>query len=380
MFIKRQLDDFLKRRMFDGKIIMVYGPRQAGKTTAVEHFISEHLPAVKIATFNGDEPSDCELLSNASTERLRLLIGDRNVVFIDEAQKIPEIGLVLKRFHDQIKPVQVIASGSSSEELASRTEEPLTGRKYEFTLLPPSFSELSGAFSVVDETRQLERRLVFGSYPEVVTHPGDEQIRIREIAGSYLYKDVLKYEGIRRPELLDKLLRALAFQVGQEVAFAELGQMIGCDANTAEKYTDILCKAFIVFRVGSYARNLRNELRKSKKIYFWDLGVRNAILGDWRQMAARDPSEIGHLWENYFMAERAKWRLIHEPDTRAFFWRTAQRQEVDLVEEFAGGLRAFEIKWNPKKSHRPVSKVFTSAYPEASVNGVSPDNYFEFLT
>ena len=329
--------------------------------------------------FNGDEPSDCEILANASIERLRILIGGTKVIFIDEAQKIPEIGLVLKRLHDQLKSLQVIASGSSSEELASRTEESLTGRKYEFTLLPPSYAELAETSSPLEETRQLERRLVFGCYPDVVTHPGDEQIRIREIAGSYLYKDVLKYEDIRRPDLLDKLLRALAFQIGQEVSFSELGQIMGCDTKTVEKYINILAKAFIVFRLGSYARNLRNELRKSQKVFFWDLGVRNAILGDWRPIAARATDEVGHLWENFVIAERMKWRLEHEPDTRAFFWRTAQRQEVDLVEEFAGGLRAFEIKWNPQKAAKPITKTFTSAYPEAAVRGISPQNYFEIL-
>lgn len=379
MFIKRQIDDFLRQRLFDGKVIIVYGPRQAGKTTAIEHYLETQLRGTGIVRFNGDEPPDCELLANASIERLRILIGETKVIFIDEAQKIPEIGLVLKRLHDHLKSVQVIASGSSSEELASRTEESLTGRKYEFTLLPPSYAELSETYSSLEEMRQLERRLIFGCYPDVVTHPGDEQIRIREITGSYLYKDVLKYEDIRRPDLLDKLLRALAFQIGQEVSFSELGQILGCDTKTVEKYLNILGKAFIVFRLGSYARNLRNELRKTQKVFFWDLGVRNAILGDWRPIVARASDEVGHLWENFIIAERAKWRLRHEPDTRAFFWRTAQRQEVDLVEEFAGGLRAFEIKWNPQKAEKPITKTFTSAYPEAAVRGISPQNYFEFL-
>ena len=375
MFIKREIDEFLSKRMFSDKVLVVYGPRQAGKTTSIEHYISENGLSSETLIFNGDETVDRDLLADASAEKLKLLIGKKKVVFIDEAQKIPEIGIVLKRFYDKIKDVQVIASGSSSDELAQKTEEPLTGRKFECVLLPLSFSELAGASSPIDEMRQLERRLMFGSYPDVVTHAGDEVSRIREIGKGYLYKDILKYEEIKRPELIDKLLRALAFQIGQEVSFSELAQVVGSDPKTVSKYIDVLEKAFIVFKLGSYSRNLRNELKKSRKVYFYDLGIRNYILGDWRALNLRGSDEVGHIWENYFISERRKYIMAYTPETRMFFWRTQQRQEVDLIEETASGLSAYEVKWNPTKLDKAMSKTFLSAYPQAECHGVSPQNY-----
>ena len=379
MFINREIESFLSKRMFGGKVIVVYGPRQSGKTTSIEHYLREQCNESDVLTFDGDETKDREVLADASVEKLKMLIGKRKIIFIDEAQKIPEIGMVLKRLADKVKDVQVIASGSSSEELASKTEEPMTGRKFEYTLLAPSFSELAGVTSPFEEMRVIEKRLIYGSYPDVVAHPGDEVARLREIGRGYLYKDILKYEAIRKPELLDRLLRALAFQIGQEVSYSELGETVGSDPKTVSKYIDILEKAFIVFRLGSYARNLRNELKKSVKVYFHDTGIRNYVIGDWRAVDSRDPAEVGHLWENYVIAERRKWLLLNEPETRAFFWRTKQQQEVDLVEESAAGLKAFEIKWNPKKANQPLPRTFTNAYPSAATFGVSPDNVFEFL-
>ena len=379
MFIKRDIDGFLSKRMFSGKVLVVYGPRQSGKTTSIEHYISENGLLDETVRFNGDETADCSMLADASAEKLKLLVGRKRIVFIDEAQKIPQIGIVLKRFYDQVKDVQVIASGSSNEELAEKTEEPLTGRKFEYTLFPLSFSELAGMASPVEEMRQLERRLIYGSYPDVVTHPGDETERIREIGKGYLYKDILRYEEIKRPELIDKLLRALAFQIGQEVSYSELGQLTGSNPKTVSKYIDILEKAFVVFRLGSYSRNLRNELKKSQKVYFYDLGIRNYVLGDWRPLDFRSGDEVGQMWENYFIAEKRKRCIAVSPETRSFFWRTAQRQEVDLIEESAEGLKAYEIKWNPSKAAKGVSRTFSSAYPQAECKSVSPADYVSYL-
>lgn len=372
MFIKREIDAFLARRMFAGKVLVVYGPRQSGKTTAIEHYLAESGLAADTVTFNGDETADRELLADASAERLKLLIGRKKVLFIDEAHKVPGIGWVLKRLSDKVPGIQAIASGSSSEDLAEQTEEPLTGRKFEYTLLPPSFAELAALSSPLEEMRELERRLVHGSYPDVVAHPGDETDRIRAIGKGYLYKDILKHDEIKRPELLDKLLRALAFQIGQEVSCNELGRLAGCDAKTVSKYIDILEKAFIVFRLCSWSRNLRNELRKSRKVYFCDCGIRNYVLGDWRPLAQRGAGEAGHLWENWYIAERRKRLLADAPETRMYFWRTTQRQEVDLVEESAAGLKACELKWNPRKTRGTVCATFRKAYPEAECVLVSP--------
>lgn len=379
MFIKREIDDFLSKRMFAGKVLVVYGPRQAGKTTAIERFLAESPFSGDVLRFDGEETADRDLLADASAEKLRLLIGNKKVLFVDEAQKIPEIGRVLKRLYDKLKGVQVIATGSSSEELAEKSEEPLTGRKFEYTLLPPSFAELSALSSPLEEHRQLERRLTYGSYPDVVTHPGDEVERIRMIGKGYLYKDILRHESVRRPELVDKILRALAFQVGQEVSFNEIAQLVDTDAKTVAKYVDLLEKGFVVFSRMSYSQNLRNELKKSRKVFFRDLGIRNFVLGDWRPLDARSEDERGHIWENYFISERDKWIRRHEPETRSFFWRTIGGKEVDLVEESAAGLRAFEVKWNPRKAEKPLSRAFRAAYPTAVCAGIAPDRYVDYL-
>lgn len=379
MYIEREINDFYRKRMFDGKVVIVYGPRQTGKTTSVEHYLEQNGLAQDVVTFNGDELRDRELLADASVDKLRLLIGRKRIVFIDEAHKVPEIGMVLKRFADRIKGVQVIATGSSSEELADKTEEPLTGRKFEYTLLPLSFGEMAAAGSPMDEMRQLERRMVFGAYPDVVTHPGDEIDRLKEIGKGYLYKDVLKYGEIKKPDILDRLLRALAFQTGQEIVLSELSTLIGCDIKTVGKYIDILEKAFIVFRLGSFARNLRNELKKSSKIYFRDCGIRNFVLGDWRSVDERSADEVGHLWENYVISQRIQRQLIREPECRSFYWRTTQQQEVDYVEESGSDLRAFEVKWNPRKAEKAISRTFRTAYPNAVCQGLSPKNYMDIL-
>ena len=379
MHIKRDIDSFLAKRMFGGKTIVIYGPRQAGKTTAVESYLSANASPSDVVTFNGDETQDRQLLADVSAEKLRMLIGKKKILFIDEAHKVPNIGLILKRAWDKVKDVQVIASGSSSVELADKIEEQMTGRKFDYTLMPPSFAELAAFSSPVEEMRKIEQRMVYGTYPDVVTHPGDEVDRLRMIGKGYLYKDILAMGEIKRPELLDRILSALAFQIGQEVVYSELAQTVGSDDKTVSKYIDILEKAYIVRKVASYARNLRNELRKSRKIYFNDCGIRNYIVGDWRPVDMRGSVEAGHLWENYLFAERAKWRLVHEPESREFFWRTAQQQEVDLVEESAFGIKAFEFKWNPRKAGVPLPKTFRTAYPNADCRTITPDTVFEFL-
>ena len=379
MLIRRNIDGFLKKRMFGGKTLVVYGPRQAGKTTAIENYLAENELTADTAMFNGDEPADREVLADISSSRLKLLIGRKKVLFIDEAHKISNIGLVLKRASDKIKDVQVIASGSSSVELANQIEEPLVGRKFEYTLMPLSFAELAEESSPLDELRELERRLIYGSYPDVVAHPGDEVDRLRELGKGYLYKDILKYGEVKRPELLDRIVSALAFQIGQEVSYSELAQLCGTDDKTIIRYIDILEKAYVIRKLPSYARNLRNELKKSKKIYFNDCGIRNYVIGDWRPLERRGTEEIGHLWENYLVAERAKWRLVHEPDTREFFWRTAQQQEVDLVEAGVSTLRGFEFKWNAKNAKVKLPKTFTNAYPESECQCVTRENVVDFL-
>ncbi len=364
----------MKSLMFQGKALIVYGPRQAGKTTVIQHLLQPYQDDV--LEMNGDDQHVRDMLADCPLPKLETILGGKKILFVDEAQRISEIGLTLKRAIDRIKGLQIIVSGSSSLDLASKTAEPLTGRKFEWTLLPFSFQELVKARSYPDEISALETRLVYGSYPEIVTNRNVIEKRLDSLAESYLYKDILSHENIRRPELLDRILKALAFQCGSEVSFKELGDLVGTDNKTVEKYIDLLKKVFVVFEIPSYARNLRNELKKSKKFYFYDNGIRNAIVNDYRPLVSRN--DVGVLWENYMMSERLKWRNIHAPYMRAFFWRTLQQQEIDLVEESTDGLSAFEFKWNEMKRVKQPS-AFASAYPAAKWDVIQPKNYDRFL-
>lgn len=374
--IERSLEPILGGRLFDGKVLIVYGARQVGKTTLAQRVLA-HLPeGTGVVSLNGDLPDVRLLLEDATPERVRTLLAGKRVLFIDEAQNIPGIGMILKRVVDAMPEAQVIVTGSSSFDLADRTSEPLTGRKYEYTLMPLSFEELTGATDLAVERGKLERRLVFGAYPEIVTHEDDAAERLRTLAGSYLYKDVFALQAVRNPALLEKLLRALSLQCGSEVSYREVGQIVGLDGKTVERYVDVLCRSFVLFVLPAFSRNARNELKQSKKVYFLDCGIRNAVIGNFLPLAQR--SDTGALWENYLMSERQKWRLAHAPDTRAYFWRTRSQAEVDLVEETAGGLSAFEFKWGEGRSAR-IPAAFTGAYPDAKTEVLTRANYDLFL-
>ena len=258
IFYERLVSPSLEQRMFQGKALIVYGPRQSGKTTVLRHLLSHPEWNGRAITLNGDDPDTVHLLADATAARIQPLLGNKDIVFLDEAQRIENIGLVLKRLVDGLPQIQVLVSGSSSLDLVDKTSEPLTGRKFEWTLLPFSFEELSLARSPLEETRELERRLVFGCYPEIVLHPGDETDRLRTLAGSYLYRDVLALAGIRRPEILTRLLRAIALQIGGEVVWSEVAQTIGTDDKTVVRYIDLLERSFVLFTMPSYTRNLRN--------------------------------------------------------------------------------------------------------------------------
>ena len=290
-------------------------------------------------------------------------------MFIDEAQRIPRIGLLLKICVDQLKDVQVIATGSSSFDLANASNEPLTGRKFEFFLYPLSFFEMVQHHGLLKEKRLLEHRLIFGYYPEIVTHLGEEAERLKLLAGSYLYKDLLMLEQIKKPLILEKLLKTLALQLGSEVNYLELGQLVGVDKNTVEKYIDLLEKAFVIFKVSAFNRNVRTELKKGKKIYFFDCGIRNAILGNFNPLANR--TDIGALWENYFLIERMKYQANKGVAASFYFWRTTTQQEIDFIEEAEGQLSAFECKWSNKASVRFPS-TFTNAYPNVELKVINP--------
>ncbi len=373
--IKRILLNRIKQRMFQGRAILLYGPRRTGKTTLVNQLLSEqHCDTIFL---NGDEPDVRQILSDATSARLKTIIGKKKIVVIDEAQRIPNIGLTMKLITDNFQDVQLIATGSSALELASRTSEPLTGRKFEFTLYPVSFAELSEHISLIEERRQMEHRLIFGSYPEVVTKPDDAEEILRELAGSYLYKDLLNIDNIARPVLLDKLVRALALQVGNEVSYNELAQLCGSNPKTIEKYVHLLEKAHVVFILPAFTRNARNEIKKGKKIYFIDTGIRNAVIGNWLPSSSR--TDIGALWENYLITERRKLHLNSGTYPSCYFWRTASTQaEVDYIETETSLIQAWEFKWGKIKTGIPQS--FKTAYPSATASIISPDNFDTFLS
>ncbi len=372
--IQRIVEKQISRFLFKGKALILFGPRQSGKTTLMEALLSKQTKSV--LRLNGDDADVREALTNTTSTRLKSIIGKPKIVFIDEAQRIQDIGLTLKLFTDQIKNVQVIATGSSAFELAYKTNEPLTGRKFEFQLFPLSFSEMVGHHGLLTEKRLLEHRLVFGYYPEIVTSAGMETRLLNLLAGSYLYKDLLMLEQVKKPSLLEKLLKALALQLGSEVSNYELSQLTDADKGTIEKYLDLLEKVFVIFRLPAYSRNVRNEIKKGKKIYFYDNGIRNAIIGNFAPLSSR--TDVGALWENFIISERIKHLNYMESDCDYYFWRTAQQQEIDYIEECAGQLSAIEIKWNPKTKVR-FPKTFMKAYPESRVDVINPQNYESFL-
>ncbi len=373
--ISRQIESELRKRIHQGKLLVIIGPRQVGKTTLMKQVLD--FPNDNVLWLNCDNPDDLLSLQEATTSALRTLIGTFKLVVIDEAQRVPNIGLTLKILADEFPEVQVISSGSSALGLADSIKEPLTGRKREFQLYPISTEELCLHTSSREEKRLLEQRMIFGFYPEVINHPSDAQEALQEITNSYLYKDILSLAEIRMPAILQKLLLALALQVGSEVTFNDLGNTIGIDKETAEKYIDLLEKAFVIFRLNSFSRNMRRELKKSRKIYFWDNGVRNAIINNFNSLELR--TDKGALWENFLISERMKYLSYHRIHSNVYFWRTTSGKELDWLEEREGKLFAFEAKWNPERRAK-LPLGFEEAYPDTEFRVVHRDNYLEVLT
>ncbi|HEU0228637.1 MAG TPA: ATP-binding protein [Arachidicoccus soli] len=355
------------------KAILIFDPRQSCKSTLVEAL----LKGKDYLYMNGDEADVRELLFNTTSTKSHALIGNKKIEFIDEAQRIANIGLTLKLITDQIKDVQVIATGSSAFELSSQVNESLTGPKYEFMLYPVSFSEMVNYHGLLTEKRLIEHRLLYGYYPEILTKPGEEKELLKLLVDSYLYKDLLMLEQIKKPALLEKLLKVLALQVGSEVNYNELGQTVGTNNKTVERYIDLLEKAFVIFKVPALNRNVRNEIKKGKKIYFYDCGIRNAVINNFNLFSAR--TGTGALWENFVVSERKKFLAYKNIDATQFFWRTTQQQEIDLVEEADSHLSAFEIKWNLKEKGK-FPQTFTANYLDAELDSISTANLEEYLT
>ncbi|MFW5983514.1 MAG: ATP-binding protein, partial [bacterium] len=352
--IKRYLESTIRNKINTGKAIVLVGARQVGKTTLLKIILND----LEYLFLDGDDPTVRSLLSNPNTEQIRTIIGDNKHIFLDEAQRIQGIGLTLKIITDQFKHVQLLVSGSSSFDLGNELNEPLTGRKWEYELFPISWEEYENNIGFLKSEQQLENRLLYGFYPEVINNQGNEKETLKNLVNSYLYRDILAFSDIRKPEVLEKLLQALALQMGSEVNYNELAQIVGINKTTVQNYIDILEKGYIVFRLNSFSRNLRNEIKQTRKIYFLDNGIRNMIIGNFNPLALR--VDKGALWENFLVSERLKQNNYKESFSKMFFWRNQQQQEIDFVEEIAGQVFAYEFKWNKKKVKFP--KKFVATY------------------
>ena len=372
--IKRKLKEIVKQQLFRGKAIIIVGPRQVGKTTLLDELVRQS--DKRVLSLNCDEPEVQTMLTNTNVAKLRTIIGNHELLVIDEAQKVDNIGLTLKLIVDNIKDVQVVATGSSAFELRNRLNEPLTGRKFEYQMYPISSGEIIDTYGLLEEKRTLENRLIYGSYPDIIMHPEEARRYLTDLTQSYLYKDVLSFDNLRKPQLLDKLLQALAFQVGSEVSTNELARTLQTDSKTIDKYLDLLEKCYVIFRLSGLSRNLRTELKRAKKIYFYDNGVRNAVIQQFAPIHLRN--DMGALWENFFISERMKRNHYSRHYCNRYFWRTTLQQEIDLVEECDGAMTAFEMKWNPTKKVI-FSKSFTEAYNVKETITITPDNYLEYL-
>ncbi len=377
MNIKRHILSQIQNSLQAGKVTVLYGPRQVGKTTLVKGLI-EALPA-RSKFVNADELVYREVLASQSSQRLGELLGDAELLVIDEAQRVPEIGLNLKILVDTFPQAKIIATGSASFELASKISEPLTGRKLTFNLYPVSYGEAQDTFGKVESRAQLERWMIWGGYPAIVA-TGDPTLRERllgELVGSYLYRDILEMEGLRRSDKIVDLLRLLAYQIGQEVSSTELATSLALNRSTVERYLDLLEKVFVIFKVNGFSRNLRKEVTKNSRYYFFDNGVRNSLIQNFNPLALRN--DIGQLWENYLVMERRKVNQFAERHVNSYFWRTYDQKEIDCVEEHGGRLYGYEFKWQAGDIRRAVRNEFMEAYPDSELMTVNQENFEEFL-
>lgn len=379
-YIERQLQAVIEQRMFRGKAIVLIGARQVGKSTLFKQILASRemqAPNERILSLDCDDPQVRAVLEQANLGELRQLVAGNRIVMIDEAQRVSGIGLTLKMITDHFPDVQLLVTGSSSFLLQDKLNEPLTGRKFEYHLYPVSTQELYQDGGLMRVKQTLESRLIYGSYPDVINNAEDRRAVLMNLSGSYLYQDLLSMEGVRKPVLLEKLLVALALQVGSEVSYNELAQTVGTDSKTIEKYVDLLEKCYVVFRLSALNRNVRTELKKGKKIYFYDNGIRNALIQNLNPLALRQ--DAGALWENFFISERIKYNHYNGRYVNAYFWRTTQQQEIDYIEETDGAMTAFEMKWNPKKTHAALPVSFLKAYPVQETAVITPDNYLDWV-
>ena len=375
--IERDLKVVLDSKIGKGKVLLLIGPRQVGKTTLLKNILTSISSEKKVQFWNCDESDVRQFLSEANSAKLKSFVGNSDFIVIDEAQRVKDIGLTIKLLHDSFPNVQLAVTGSSSLDLSNSINEPLTGRKFEYNLFPFSTNELVNHTSMLEEMRLLKNRLVYGFYPDVVNNPGEEKEILTNIVNSYLYKDVFEFQDIRKSSVIEKLVQALALQVGSEVSFNELGNLLGIDTVTVQRYVDLLEKSYVIFHIRSFSRNVRNELKKSIKIYFYDNGVRNSVISNFSPVELR--SDIGALWENFLISERIKNNAYHNKHAKYYFWRTTQKQEIDFIEEVDQNLFAYEFKYNPKKVNSKCPVTFSNNYPNVPFDVITSENYMDFV-
>ena len=361
-----------------GKIVALYGPRQVGKTTLALELLERS--SWRARYVSADELVYREALASQSRQTLGEVLGDAELLVIDEAQRVPNIGLNLKILVDSFPHARILATGSASFDLASKISEPLTGRQLTFCLYPVSYPDLIAAFGSLEARAQLERWLVWGGYPAIVTTetPQMRQRLLNELVGAYLYRDLLEWEGLRRADKIADLLRLLAFQIGQEVAVTELAASLALNRQTVERYLDLLEKVFVIFRMGGFSRNLRKEVTKNARYYFYDNGVRNSLIQNFNPLGLRN--DVGQLWENFLVVERRKANQMNGRMVNAYFWRTYDQKEIDYLEESGGRLNGYEFKWQDAPLRRAVRDEFLRAYPGASLTVIHRENFTGFLS
>ena len=372
--ISRLLENILIDKFKKKKVIIILGARQTGKTTLIKKISRQSKE--KVLFLNADLPLVRQQLENPSVNELKQIFGEAKLVFIDEAQRVKNVGITLKIIADEIPEIQLVVTGSSAFDLSNNINEPLTGRKLEYRLYPISWKELIQYAGYLDSLSQLKQRIVFGMYPDVLNNLGSEKEILYNLTESYLYKDIIIFQQLRKPEFVQKLLQALAHQIGSEVSYNELSNLLQIDRKTVISYIDLLEKAYVIFRLSAFSRNLRNELSSKIKIYFYDTGIRNALISDFRPFDTR--MDKGALWENFLVSERLKANHYSRRYSNCYFWKTHQKQEIDFVEEADGMLNAYEFKWSPGNKAK-IPKTFTSAYPEATFEIITSDNFHQFL-
>ena len=373
--IERILQKKLESRIDFKKAILIFGPRQVGKTTLTKALAASL--SIPFEYFNGDNMMTKNLWTINNIEALKQSFGNKKLVILDEAQMIEQIGLILKQLIDSELEIQFIITGSSSLTIADKTQEPLTGRKWEYYLYPISCAEMIDYEGIPQFLQKYQQYLIYGMYPEVLVNQQDTQEVLFNLASSYLYKDVLALVGIKRPQLLEKILKALAWQVGSEVSMNELANLVSADVKTVDNYIYLLEQVFVVYRLGTLSRNERNEISTKKKIFFYDNGIRNALIGNFSPIDARN--DIGALWENFLMTERKKLLAYHGFYGRTYFWRNKQQAEIDYVEEIDGKIYAFEFKWNPKAKVK-FPQAFLDAYQPVETKVISQENFWQWLS